>query len=193
MTTASRAEFARVMGVNRSTVTRWAEKGQLVLDGERVIVEASRQRLAETAGARPDVADRHAAARGGTLPTAAAGRPPPSAPSSAPDDRIGNSYQAARAVKEKYAALKAKADYETQIGNLIRREDVEAAFRAVGGAVRAALDVMPDQVAPVIAPVTDLEDAHALLTEASRNILNGVHDAIKRAQAELRQTENAAP
>lgn len=188
-----RADFARRQGVNRSTVTRWAETGRIVLAGDGVDVEASLRRLAETAGARPDVADRHAAARGGALPTAAAGSPPPSAPSSAQDDRIGNSYQAARAVKEKYAALKAKADYETQIGNLIRREDVEAAFRAVGGAVRAALDVMPDQVAPVIAPVTDLEDAHALLTEAGRSILNGVHDAIKRAQAELRQTEGVAP
>lgn len=183
-----RADFARRQGVNRSTVTRWAETGRIVLAGDGVDVEASLRRLAETAGARPDVADRHAAAR-----AAAAGSPPPSAPSPAPDDRIGNSYQAARAVKEKYAALKAKADYETQIGNLIRREDVEAAFRAVGGAVRAALDVMPDQVAPVIAPVTDLEDAHALLTEAGRSILNGVHDAIKRAQAELRQTEGVAP
>lgn len=188
-----RADFARRQNVNRSTVTRWAETGRIVLAGDGVDVEASLRRLAETAGARPDVAERHAAARGGALPTAAAGSPPPSAPSPAPDDRIGNSYQAARAVKEKYAALKAKADYETQIGNLIRREDVEAAFRAVGGAVRAALDVMPDQVAPVIAPVTDLEDAHALLTEAGRSILNGVHDAIKRAQAELRQTEGVAP
>lgn len=186
-----RADFARRQGVNRSTVTRWAETGRIVLAGDGVDVEASLRRLAETAGARPDVADRHAAARGGALPAAGPSAPPPGA--AAPDDRIGNSYQAARAVKEKYAALKAKADYETQIGNLIRGEDVEAAFRAVGGAVRAALDVMPDQVAPVIAPVTDLEDAHALLTEAGRSILNGVHDAIKRAQAELRQTEGGAP
>ena len=49
------------------------------------------------------VAQRHAVSRG-----------TPAAP--AQDDRIGSSYQAARAVKEKFAAMTAKLDYERAIG-----------------------------------------------------------------------------
>ena len=93
--------------------------------------------------------------------------------------------QAARAVKEKYSALKAKAEYETMIGNLVPREDVDAAMRFIGGAVRAAFDVFPDQTSPLVAPVTDLAEIHETLSQACRDALHGIGDAIKRQQDEL--------
>lgn len=181
MTTVSRAEFARLMGVNKSTVTRWAEKGQIVVESGQVNVEASRERLRETGGARPDVADRHAAERGqkvGAGETAPAASAAPAA--AQPDDRVGNSYQAARAVKEKYNALQAKLEYERQMGNLIPKEDVDAALKALGASVRARLDVLPDQLAPVVAPVTDLDEVHAVLAEHLRAVLAGISDDLAR-------------
>lgn len=187
MTIATRAEFARLMGVNKSTVTRWAEKGQIVLASGQVDVEASQQRLRDTGGARPDVAERHAAGRGAAVPgqnVGAGDTATPSAPS-APDDRVGNTYQAARAVKEKYAAMQAKLDYEKAVGNLIPKEDVDIALKAFATATRARLDTLPDQLAPVLAPVTDLGEIHALLAEHLRLALAGIADDLHRAEAAL--------
>lgn len=183
MSVATRAEFARLMGVNKSTVTRWAEKGQIVLASGQVDVEASQQRLRDTGGARPDVAERHAAGRGAAVPgpkVGAGDTAPPAAPPTQ-DDRVGNTYQAARAVKEKYAAMQAKLDYEKAVGNLIPKDDVDAALRAFATSVRARLDVLPDQLAPLLAPVSDLDEIHALLAEHARSILAAVADDMGRA------------
>ena len=189
MTTTTRADFARQMGVNKGTVTRWVQTGRAVLAGDRVDVEASIARLQETSGARPDVAERHAAERGSAIPTQPAAKvgagdtapPMASAPAGAEGDRVGNSYQAARAVKEKYSALSAKLDYERSVGNLIPKEDVDSALRAFATHVRARLDVMPDQLSPLLGPVSDLDEIHAILSESARGILTAVADDMARA------------
>jgi phage terminase Nu1 subunit (DNA packaging protein) len=180
MSVVSRAEFARLMGVNKSTVTRWAEKGQIVTVSGQVDVEASRARLQETGGARPDVADRHAQERGQEV--GAGGTAQSAPPPAQSDDRVGNSYQAARAVKEKYNALQAKLEYERQMGNLIPKEDVDSALKALGASVRARLDVLADQLAPVVAPVTDLDEVHAVLAEHHRAVLAGISDDLARQE-----------
>ena len=187
MSTETRADFARRLGVNRSTVTRWAEIGRIVMDGDAVDVEASLQRIKDTGGARPDVAERHAATRGakvGAGDTAPPASMPP-APGADPSDKVGNSYQAARAVKEKYAALAAKLEYERSVGNLIPKDDVDQALKAFAAATRARLDVLADQLAPILAPVADLGEAHALLAEHARLVLAGIADDMARAEAAL--------
>ena len=165
----TQAEFSKLMNVSRKTVTVWKQDGRLVMDGNKVNVEASKRLIEQTGGTRPDVAERHAAAR--------------SQVESA--EKIGNSLQAARAVKEKYSALKAKAEYETLIGDLVPREDVDAAMRFIGGAVRAALDVLPDQTAPLVAPITSLAECHETLTDACREALQGIVAAVDRQKAEI--------
>ena len=91
----------------------------------------------------------------------------------------------ARAVKEKYLALDAKIDYEKKVGNLIPKEDVDAALKAMGAAVRSAMEVFPDQTAPIVAPVLDLEEVHSLLAQACRDALAGIEHSLARYQAEL--------
>lgn len=163
----TQAEFAKLMNVSRKTVTIWKQSGRLVMDGNKVNAEASKRLIEQTGGTRPDVAERHAAARSGKT------------------ENIGNSQQAFRAVKEKYSALKAKAEYETLIGDLVPREDVDAAMRFIGGAVRAALDVLPDQTAPLVAPITNLAECHETLTDACREALQGIVAAVDRQNAEI--------
>jgi hypothetical protein len=64
MTLESKAAFARRLGVNKSTITRAAQAGRLVLQGDLVDVEASLARWQATQAGRTDVAERHAAQRG---------------------------------------------------------------------------------------------------------------------------------
>ena len=195
MTTVTQAEFARLKNWNRSTVNRGIQTGRIVMAGKLVDVEATNARLRETAGERPDVAERFAAERAASaapsVVSSSVGAGDTPSQSSA-EDKVGNSYQAARAVKEKYGALKAKADYEQQIANLIPRDDVDAALRFVGAALRSAMDVFPDQTAPVVAPVTDISETHSLLAEACRQVLANIEDAIARQIAAITAGQGGA-
>lgn len=202
----TRAEFARQMDVHRSSVTRWAEAGRLVLltDGS-VDAEASRQRILATSGGRDDVAARHAAGRmapptaqPGAQPAAAGATPPAGAISgaaeggsitppvdNAPGARFGETRADAQARKESAAADLLEIELAEKRASLLPREDVETAFRALGAQVRAALDGLPDQLAPLVAPVGDLDECHALISDAARGVLHQLAHQLDRARAEL--------
>jgi hypothetical protein len=192
----TQAQFAAAQGWHRSTVTRLKQAGRLVMQGSRVDVAASLARIEETGGMRFDVAERHAANR--TQPQAqrdgqkTAAAPPAgvgegegqgSVPNTAPvpDAVTGERRSDAQARKEAALADKAEMEVQQMRGNLIPREDVDAALRAFGASVRAKLDVLPDQIAPLVAPVTDMDEVHALLAEHARGILSAVADEMSRA------------
>ena len=72
-------------------------------------------------------------------------------------------------------------DVKQKRGELIPKADVDLALRSFAASVRARLDVLPDQLAPLLAPVADLDEVHALLAEHSRSILSAVADDMGRA------------
>ncbi len=193
MTTATRKEFAEILGVRPSYITKLGHEGRLVLtpDGKRVEVEATQEMIARTTGGRPDVSSRHAAARGEAKATSArgwAGRPEKNAPKR--ENEGAENSDPERLVDAKTRKERAQADQEEMKaeqmrGNLIAREDVDAAMRFVGGSIRAALEVMPDQLAPLVAPITDLAEVHELITQTCRDALYGIGDAIERQKVEL--------
>lgn len=200
----TRAQFARLLGVNRSTVTRWADAGRLVLlpDGS-VDAEASLGRIRATSGGRDDVAARHAAQR--------AAQPGPGAPDrpqgDIPDPGVGGSATPpvdnapgglsdpaaprtesradAQARKEAAAADLLEIELQEKRASLLPADQARQAFAAIGAAIRGALDVLPDQTAPLVAPVTDLDECHALLADAARATLSAIVAALERARAEL--------
>jgi DNA-binding protein Fis len=201
MSTATQAEFARLMGVNRSTVTRtWKQAGRLVMVGDLVDVEASRARILATADlARSDVAERHAAERGAVVgqgvetvsvgagdtatatATARSEAPPPTIPAI---DHIGNSYQAARAVKEKYAALSAKAEYERVIGLLLPRQDVDQALDDLVATVRSGLENLPHRAAGQLVG-KDYDAIIALLKQEVVDMMSEMHKSARQQLATL--------
>ena len=167
------AAFAARMGWNKSTVTRLKQHGRLVMDGSRVDVEASIKRIEETGGMRDDVAERHAAARAGK------GGKAPEAPAR------GENRADAQARKEAAAADLLEIELAQKRGQVIAKDDVDQALKALATAVRTRIDVLPDQLAPLVAPVTDLQEVHALLAEHGRLILSGVADELQRAAETL--------
>ena len=197
-TSESKLAFAARIGKRPSYVTAMVKDGRIVLDGSgvhaKVKIAESLLRIEQTTGGRPDVAARFAQERANRAKTQAgeyAGIGGAKQIDSGaivqdaetpddPDEDAGNNYQAHRALKEKYAALTAKASYETMIGNLIQREDVDAAMRCVGAAVRSAMDVFPDQQAPVLCAIADIQEVRAVLADACRNVLLDVGQAIER-------------
>lgn len=175
MTTLSQSDYAKRKGWNRSTVTRLKQAGRLVMVDGLVDVEATEARLADTAGGRDDVAARHAAGRGEVEKVSRGGTPPPRV--------VGGEIRAdAQARKESALADLAEMEAAEKRGALIPKEDVDAALKALGASVRARLDVLADQLAPVVAPVTEMDEVHALLAEQFRAVLAGVADDLARLE-----------
>jgi hypothetical protein len=186
------AAFAAAQGWNRSTVTRLKQAGRLVMEGLLVDPVASLVRIRDTGGMRFDVAERHAAQRDGNEGpkigadgTAGQGEGedkaalPIAAP--APDGAVGERRSDAQARKESALADMAEMDVKQKRGELIPKADVDLALRSFAASVRARLDVLPDQLAPLVSPVTDLDEIHALLAEHCRSILSAVADDMGRA------------
>lgn len=168
MTLATQAEFARQQGKARSYITALKQAGRIVMEGGKVNVEASLARIAETADPnRDDVKERWAEQR--------------AAPVVAVDvenhDKIGSSYQEARAVKEKFAAMTAKLDYERAIGKMVERADVEASIEDVTSVIRQALEQMPHRTAPELVG-KDLDAIRATLKQE-------IHGALAEMEREF--------
>jgi phage terminase Nu1 subunit (DNA packaging protein) len=189
----TKSDFAKLLGLMPSYVTALIKAGRVVLDGDgraaRVRVAESLALIEATQGGRFDVARRHAAARRQGA-NAGAGIPMVRSTPENASKRDSDDVEPERLVDAKTRKESAQADQEEMkaaqmAGNLIAREDVDAAMKFLGAALRAAMDVFPDQTAPVLCAVTDLNEIHALLTEACRNVLMDIGAAIERQREQL--------
>jgi len=163
----SQAEFARQQNWSRSYVTQLKKDGRLVMsgDGKKVLHEKSLVRIKATEDPnREDVKQRHAAEREEVVN---------------PDvKKAGSSYQAARAVKERFNALSAKLAYEKESGTVVEAAAVKKAGFELGTHIRKALENMPDQLAPELAPISDPARVHAVLVEYFEALLTDVSQQI---------------
>ena len=180
--TASQAEFARLLGYRRSYVTGLKAAGRLVLaaDGRVQVAESIARIEATRDPSKQAVADRHAAARDAAH---AAQEPAPAqlAPSpSHSSEQIGSSYQAARAVKERYLALDAKRAYEEAFGQLLRADHVRATIVGIITALRGRIEALPDLIAAQVAAELDESRCRALIAEYVEQVLTDSAVALAR-------------
>ena len=153
--TATGAEFARLLGVSRSTVTRAKQAGRLVLDqAGKILVEESLARYHATAGGRTDVAERHARSRGAELP--APGGDANAVGEQAAHEEEGDDSAAQRRTDYKRLVMQ----YENEAIKLeqaLRRhqryplETVKAEAVSLGNTPRAAVERLIDETAPQLA------------------------------------------
>jgi hypothetical protein len=161
------SEFATQQGWRPSYVTKLKNANRLVLtkDG-RVRVKQSRELIEQTAGRRSDVAARHAETRNQNAqePRHVEEQQKPAKEkrsSKAPVEQLHEGLTLKEmALRIKHAEMVAKEaearikrfDADQKAGNLIPREEVDAAMKFIGGAVRAQADVYADQTTPLVAP-----------------------------------------
>lgn len=171
--------FADHIGCKPSYITALKKAGRLVLteDGKQVRVAESIARIEATRDpSMAGVAARHAQARGAEL---AAAQQPEAGQGMAADrvaetEKVGNTYQAARAVKERFLALAAKRDYEVSMGKLMPAEDVRHAIANAITVLRNDLENIPDSVAPVLASETDEARVRVLLADEIEHALSNL-------------------
>lgn len=165
MTTMSQSLFARHIGVASSYVTELKHSGRLVMDGDLVDVEASIALIESTRTLPPKATARGAAAKG---------QPQTDGGAELEAGSVGGSYQRAKAVKEKYNALMAKAAYEREMGALLPVDDVVRVVTEGDVMVRNALESLPDMLAPLLAAETDEHRVNAIMTEHIEAVLEGL-------------------
>lgn len=103
----------------------------------------------------------------------AADQAPAIAPPAAPADagKIGNTFQAARAVKERYLAMSAKRDYEVSMRALLPAAEVESALADAVTQFRMRTESLPSILGPQLAAITDEAQATATIADAMEHIL----------------------
>lgn len=177
----TQADFARRLGVNRSTINRHIAAGRLVMVGKRIDVEPSLARLAQTTGTRPDVAARHAAARGQTVVA------DPALPADAADGLVAEraSYKAAAL---QYENDQIKLEMALRSGARLPLSDVKREAVALGATLRAALERLIDQSAPRLAITTSPAERAALIENALARVRKTVRAEYPRALRRLRDT-----
>lgn len=178
MSGVSQVDFAREMGYAKSYVTALKKNGRLVFDEHgKVMVEASKKRIEQTAdGARADVKQRHARARareaafGGSRKNTE--RETQEAETS--QSQIGESYQKARAVKEKFLALQAKLDYEVAASKYLSTESVVATVSRAAISLRTNLESLSVKISALLAMTQDEPTCRAIINDAVEDLLRDV-------------------
>lgn len=181
--TCTQAEFARLLGVAKSYVTKLKEHGRLVMsaDGKLVDIEASRARIAATADpSKPDVSAKWVRPAAVEKPEAEDGDDVPASGSS--------KYHDARATKEHYAALSAKLDYEKAIGKVVDKADVQAVVEDVITQFRWGLENLPYRLAPELVG-QDLDGIRAALKQEVFDSLAKMQRGFIRQMEEIGKQE----
>lgn len=186
MTTETRADFARRMGWNRSSVTRAVQDGRVVLtEAGQVDVEASLAKIDALAHPAP-----HHRAHAQQLEEqrarkqAGEGGAPADAVLAENISKLNLRLKKAEANKREHEADVARMESEKMAGNLLAREDVEHALDDFGATLRSLMENLPDRLAPVVHPLQSIEDVHAALVEVANDVLQTMHDQMQRKAAE---------
>jgi len=203
----TRAAFARRLGVNKSTVTRAIQAGRLVLHGDRVDVAASLERWHATAGARPDMAEKHATRRGTGVPrylptdpapkTATESRtgrlnPIPAAaePPESTTDTIGSDKTLTRtawkAATLRFENATIRLHMALDTGQRHRLDAVQREAFALGAAAQGAVERLIDHTAPRLAATPDRRARAALLGDECGQMVRRIKGEFVRSARRLR-------
>lgn len=197
MSTVSRAEFARRMNVNRSTVTRWVDAGRIKADANgNIDLESATDLLPKTASPMPHHMARSeqiAEQKGFALPPQPA--TPPSAAATQGDllatldhtESTALRLKLARVHREEAEAAIAAMKRDEQAKLLVQRADAEFVMKDLARSLGALLERLADRYTPDIAACrSDHAAIHKTLSDAGRDIRTELaHQMRKRAEEKL--------
>ncbi len=167
----NQADFAALIGCNKSHITRLKQQGRLVMTEDGLVdVVASRLRIAETEGGRDDVATRHAAEKG-------KGKPKPN------ESRVD-----AQTRSEMAKADLAEMERDKMRGLLIDRSEVEMALADVVAFARQGVENLPHRVAAQLVG-KDFEQIMSTLKQEVIAIMGDMHKEASKQLAELTKVE----
>lgn len=196
--TGTDAEFARFLGVNKSTISRARRAGRLVLaaDGQ-VDFDASAARWHETAGGRTDVAARHAAQRGAVIPKAQPAQKNATPRDSASDAGLGaetasgETRNSAKVALLHYENAAIKLEMALRRGLRIERPAMKREAQGLGAMLRAGIERVIDQTAPRLAAAGEDTERRRILDAEIRRLAWVVKREMPRALRRMREAGRA--
>lgn len=161
MITATQSEFAKLIGKDKSYVTRLKQQGRVMMTSDgKVDVEATQRMLDASADPSRTVV-RHSEKH----------EPENNA------DKV--SFNDARTRKELANAQHAEIDLAVKMGTLVDAEEARLFAADLAATFRASLEVLPDRLAPELVPLRETEALRAVLVENFEQLLTDVADKIK--------------
>lgn len=186
------SEFARICGVNRSTVTRWIQNGRIAL-AENGLIDSEQAALMreETESPMP-----HHQARKAQFEEARAAKGKPEskqidpgaiAKETADQKQQSESANVSTALKlETWRLQKAKAEMaalevDKMAGMLIERSEVDFVLTEFGSTLRGLLEGLPDRMAGQLAAHRgDATKIHKDLEDAAFDLLSEISQLMQR-------------
>jgi phage terminase Nu1 subunit (DNA packaging protein) len=174
----TRRDFAKRIGVTPQHITRLVRDQRVIIDKEsnRVNVEASIDKLQQTRkldGAATAQhlrwADRGVASLGGN---------------EAADELTTMEIAAKQASLRKLQAQaeltelqrdKEQIARDRERGLSVYKADIDRDLRNVASVIIGALDILPDRLAPVVAPISDQHEVRVLIEEAKQDVLQTIN------------------
>jgi hypothetical protein len=176
-------EYARRRGVSAMAVSKAAKAGRITLvDGQVDVAAADRDWPNNTNPGQLATKQAPAAAADDANGT----QDPPSEGDQDTENGAADrekkmstaaQYGAARAVREGFAARRAKIDYEKEIGQLVNVDAVRVAAFKVARTARDSLLTMPDRLAPVLAGESNQFEVHRIMSEEIRRVCDDIANA----------------
>lgn len=125
---------------------------------------------------KTDAVQQARGARGGHAP-----RPDAPAPRELPPTGDREGYFATKERRERAEADLAELELKERRGELVKKADVERETFAVQRALRDRLTGIPDRIAPMLAPETDVGKCHEIVASEIRAALREVVQALAEA------------
>ena len=196
--TGTDAEFARFLGVNKSTVCRARKAGRLVIAADGLVdFDASAARWHETAGGRTDVAARHAANRGAVIPKAQPAPKNATARDSVSDAGLGSetasgeTRNGAKVALLHYENATIKLEMALRRGLRVERAAMKREAQGLGAMLRAGIERVIDQTAPRLAAAGDYTERRRILDAEIRRLTWVVKREMPRALRRMREASRA--
>lgn len=144
---AAQVDFATANGWSRSYVTKLKQQGRLVMQGDKVDVEASMERIRQTT----------------------------TAPERAAPAVQGGAYSGAQERERHYSAELKRLEFERELGRLRDADEVAAVLNDAAAVFRAGVEAWSHTLAPMVAALGgDEARIAALLAEEGDDLLRRV-------------------
>lgn len=180
----TQAAFSRHIGKTRGYVTQLKTHGRLVMtaDGKRVMVAESMQLIADTEDPnRVDVKERHAQARTQGVGTADT--------LDAPDyDENTPKLGKAKAKEAHYKALQAEIAYKKEVGELVDKQEMQAAVSDCVLVFKQGIENLPHLVAPELVG----KDVNAVRGTLKQYVFDALQDMERNFKQKITEAGDAA-
>lgn len=152
--TETKAQFAKRLGVNKSTITRYDQAGRLVLaPNGKVKVEESLALITSTKGARGDVSEKHGQMHPSVAQNATDSESVAEDDMSATVEMVGFDRATLKAQTLTYGNKVLELEAAKAAGSMLDKEEFLKQVGQVGKAYRVGMERLIDNLAPVLVNV----------------------------------------